>query len=112
MMTLSCQVCKGCGIRYLQADFLPHRVAGYCTEECWHHEPRGIPTAECVGWKNGIPASTQRKKIDATPTSYVEPRQWTFCLARVPHPLRQITGAWELVNWHLCKSVSNTTITN
>jgi hypothetical protein len=63
MMILSYQACKGCSVRYLQADFLPHHVAGYCTEECWHHEPRGVPTAEDIGWKNGIAAASQRKQI-------------------------------------------------
>ena len=94
--------CLSCGVRYLQAEFLAYRQKGYCTEECSYHERRGVPTAECIGWKNGIPASSQRKKINAPPTSALPLRKWTFDLVRVPHHLRPITGAWELVNWRLC----------
>lgn len=101
MMTLNYRVCKSCGIRYLQADFLPHRVAGYCTAECQIHEACGIPTAEDIGCKNGIAAASQRKRIEPLPPSDAPPRQWTFDLARVPHPLRPKTGAWEIVNWRL-----------
>lgn len=97
MMLLAYRVCRGCGVRYLQADFLAYRVAGYCTEECSHYERRGVPTAECVGWKNGIPASTQRKKFEPPPTSELPLRKWSFDLVRVP----PVTGAWELVNWQL-----------
>lgn len=63
MKNLRYQVCKGCRIYYLRVDFLPHRMAGYCTEECWHYEPRGEPSAESVGWKSGIAAPSQRKPI-------------------------------------------------
>lgn len=105
-MIVSYQVCKGCGIRYLQAEFLPHRVAGYCTEECWHHEPRGIPTAEDIGWKNGIAAASQRKQAAPAQPSGAPPRQWMFDLVRVPSPMRPITGAWELANWRLCEATN------
>jgi hypothetical protein len=95
-MIVSYQVCSGCGIRYLQADFLPHRVAGYCTEECWHHEPRGVPTAEDIGWKNGIAAASQRKRIAPAQPSDAPPRQWLFDMVHHPRPI-----GWQLENWRL-----------
>jgi hypothetical protein len=39
MTTHHYQICRACKIRYSQADFLSHRVAGYCTKEYWQFEP-------------------------------------------------------------------------
>lgn len=108
-MMVTYQNCLSCGLRYMQVDSIAHRNNGYCTEECSYHEKRSPPTAEDIGWKNGIAASTQRKKYDAPQTCDVAPRQWTFDLFRVPHPLRPITGAWELVNWRLCDAKRDAT---
>lgn len=94
MMALRYQVCKGCGMRYLQADFLPHRVADYCTEECWHHEPRGIPTPEDIGWKNGIPAASQRKRFPPLPPGTEPSRKWAFDMVQHPRPI-----GWQIENW-------------
>jgi hypothetical protein len=92
--TVRYYVCKRCGIRYLQADFLPYRVAGFCTEECERKKPRGVPTAECIGWKNGIPASTQRKQILPLPLTTEAPRKWLFDMVHS-------SAGWQLENWRL-----------
>jgi hypothetical protein len=92
-MILTYRKCLSCGIRYLQADFLAYRQKGYCTKECSYYERRGVPTAECIGWKNGIPASTQRKTTYAPQTNDAPPRQWIFDIVRASHHLRPISGA-------------------
>lgn len=89
--------CKGCGIRYLQVDFLPHRVSGYCTEECLHREPRGVPTKESIGWKEKIAAPSQRKwLLPRSPRNKLPPRKWTFNLVQYPRPI-----GWQIENWRL-----------
>lgn len=88
--------CKGCGIRYLQVDFLPHRMSGYCTEECLHREPRGVPTKESIGWKEGIAASSQRRWFPPLLPSVESPRKWAFDLVQYPRPI-----GWQIENWRL-----------
>ena len=93
-MKLTLRICKGCGAKFLQADFLPHRVAGYCTEECSHHEPRGKPTPEDIGWRTGIAAASQRQQIEPTLPDTAPPERWTFDMVHHPRP----TG-WQIENW-------------
>lgn len=96
MVRLNYQVCKGCGVRFLEANFLPHRVSGYCTEECLHHEPRGVSTAEGIGWKNGISATSQRKRFTPLPPSSESPRKWTFEMVHHFPPF-----GWQIESWRL-----------
>ncbi len=95
-MTLSYQVCKGCGARYLEVEFLPYRVSGYCTEECLHHEPRGVPAKESIGWKEGIAEPSQRRRLPLLPPSTESSRQWVFDMVHYPQPL-----GWQIENWRM-----------
>jgi hypothetical protein len=95
-MMVSYRICRSCGVRYLQAEFLPHRVAGYCTAECQIHEPRGTPTAEDIGWKNGIATASQRKRIAPPPPRDTPPRAWLFDMVHHPPPI-----GWQIGNWRL-----------
>ena len=93
-MELALMICKGCGVRYLQADFLPHRVAGYCTAECWHHEPRGKPTPEDIGRRTGIAAASQRRQIEPGAPVTAQAGRWAFDMVHYPHPI-----GWQIENW-------------
>jgi hypothetical protein len=84
------RTCKECGIWYLPTKTLPHRTAGYCTEECSWHEPRGKPSIESVGWKDHIPATTQRKELsEVTQVSAPLPPAgvWVFDMVQHPRPI-------------------------
>lgn len=94
MLKLARMTCKGCGARYLQADFLPHRVAGYCTAECSHHEPPGKPTPEDIGWRTGIAAASQRRQVEPGAPVTAQAGRWTFDMVQYPHPI-----GWQIENW-------------
>ena len=99
-MILSYQICKGCGVCYLQVDFLPHRKSGYCTEECLHYEPRGIPSDESIGWKEKIAAPSQYKRfLPKLIKSNFLPGKWKFDLVQYPRPV-----GWMIENWILIES--------
>lgn len=99
-MIVRYQVCRSCGMRFQVADFLPHRVAGYCTEGCSYHEPRSKPTDEDIGWKSGIAAPSQRKRIAPLPPSDLPPRKWLFDMVHHPWPI-----GWQIENWRLAEEI-------
>lgn len=95
-MKIPYKPCKECGARHLQTSKISHRAAGYCTEECSWHEPRGKPSVESVGWKDHIPAATQRKELSEVTQVSAPPSPagvWVFDMVHYPKPI-----GW-VINW-------------
>lgn len=88
--------CRRCCTHYLEVEFLVHRQAGYCTLECSIGEPRGIPTAESMAWKDKIPVSSQREHYKPEPTNDMPLRIWKFDIVHYPPP-----KGWQIENWRL-----------
>lgn len=63
-ITVRYRSCKRCDIKYLAVDFLNYRLAGYCTWECQIGEPRGLPSYECIAWKDKFPLTTAYKMAE------------------------------------------------
>ena len=95
MMT-NYRICQRCHSYYLEVEFLVHRLAGYCTIECSVAEPRGIPSAESSAWKDGIAATSQRKRLESALSSSIPPRIWKFDMVHYPAP-----KGWQIENWRL-----------
>lgn len=64
-MIVNYRKCRRCNAHYLEADFLAHRQAGYCTLECSIGEPCGISTAESMAWKDKISIPSQEVMLQA-----------------------------------------------
>lgn len=88
--------CRRCCTNYLEAEFLVHRQAGYCTLECSIGEPRGIPTVEGLAWKDKIMVSALRERLPKAPPQELPPRIWKFDMVLYPLP-----KGWQIKNWRL-----------
>jgi len=88
--------CRRCNAHYLEADFLAHRQAGYCTLECSIGEPCGISTAESMAWKDKISIPSQRERYKPESMSNIPLRTWKFDMVHYPPPI-----GWQIENWRL-----------
>lgn len=89
-------ICRRCNAHYLEAGFLAHRQAGFCTLECSIGEPRGIPTAESMAWKDKIPVSSQRERCKPESMNAMQLRIWKFDMVHYPPP-----KGWQIENWRI-----------
>lgn len=101
-MNLSAQICSRCGTRFYSANFLPYRVAGYCSHECRIGEPRGVPSDESIAYKDcfSIPSSL-RKRYEPLPESSEPLPRMVFDMVRYPRPI-----GWRIENWRIIEDDS------
>lgn len=96
------RVCKRCGLRFSLVEFLPYRIAGFCSSECLMGGSRRLPSPESVAFKDcfSIPSSL-RKRYEPLPESSEPLPRMIFDMVRYPHPI-----GWRIENWRIIEDDS------